>query len=55
MLEKRPREYAEQIGLRMREFLREQVKDVPENYREMVLDHVINGLARGWNKSRKKK
>ena len=55
MVDKSPRQYAEQIGLRMREFLREQVKDVPENYRAMVIDHVISGLQIWYLKSRSKK
>ena len=55
MTDKPPRAYAEEIGARMREFLREQVKDVPENYRAMVIDHVISGLSIGYMKSRSKK
>lgn len=55
MVETRPREHAERIGKVLRDKLRDELKEVPEHLRPIVLDHVITGLSVGYYKSRSKK
>lgn len=55
MNDKRPREYAEEIGKAMRERFAELIKDVPPEFREMVTNYVINGMAIGLAKSKRGK
>lgn len=49
----RPREYAEEIGKEFREWYRERIKAVPEQYRDMVTDHVLNTAVKNFLKRRK--
>lgn len=46
--DKRPREYAEEIGRKVTEMMREELQKVPAEYRRMTVDHVVNGLAITW-------
>jgi F0F1-type ATP synthase membrane subunit b/b' len=52
--DKRPRHYAEEIGQKARELINAELKHVPQELREMVLDHVINGMAIGRLKAKSK-
>jgi hypothetical protein len=52
-LNKKPRDYADEIGESMRTYFKEQIKDVPPEYREMVTDYVINGMKIGRAKAKK--
>jgi hypothetical protein len=53
-MDKRPRDYAAEIGESMRTYFKEQIKDVPPEYREMVTDYVINGMKIGRAKAKGK-
>lgn len=51
--DKRPREYAEEIGKEFREWYRERIKAVPEQYRDMVTDHVLNTAMKNFLRRKK--
>jgi hypothetical protein len=51
----RPRHYAEKIGVKARETIREGLKDVPEGMKTQVTDMVINGLSIEWNLKKSKR
>ncbi len=52
-MDKRPREYAEQIGLELREWYKLKMETVPPEYRDMVANYVVNNVIKSFLKRRK--
>jgi hypothetical protein len=48
MTNTRPREYAESIGQELREWYKLKMETVPPEYRDMVADHLVNGVIKNW-------
>lgn len=48
MLDKSPRAFAEEIGKKVTELIRTELQQVPEEFRRMVTDEVINSIAITW-------
>jgi molybdopterin biosynthesis enzyme MoaB len=44
----RPREYAEEIGKELREWYKQKMETVPPEYRDMVADHIVNSVIKGF-------
>lgn len=49
MNDTRPREFAEEIGKKVTELIREELKRVPEELRVMVVDETLNSICIEWN------
>jgi hypothetical protein len=47
--DKRPREYAEEIGKKVTELIRAELQGVPAEYRVMVVDEALNSICIDWN------
>lgn len=48
MNDTRPRAFAEDIGKKVTELIRTELQQVPEEFRRMVTDEVINSIAITW-------
>lgn len=57
MLEDRPRFHASRISAKVTELIREELKEVPAEFRVMVVDEALNSICIDWNlkKQRSKK
>jgi hypothetical protein len=49
MTDTRPRAYAEEIGKKVTDLIREELKSVPKEFQGMVVDEALNSICIEWN------
>jgi hypothetical protein len=49
VIDDRPRHYASRIQMKVTELIREELKEVPAEFRVMVVDEALNSICIEWN------